>query len=95
MRFHIDWGKGFHKIVPFLINTPPSRNTKSAKCKTGTVTLRPIASQSLRLELLLQEDGIANDSPMITAVYEGYLCMEEMLTASAELRGDDAEDAIG
>jgi hypothetical protein len=56
---------------------------------------RPIKMQSLRSELLSQEDGIADDSPMITACYETHLAMEKMLAVFAELRGDDAEDAIG
>jgi hypothetical protein len=47
------------------------------------------------VELLSQEDGIADDSPMITACYETHVSMERMLAAFAELRGDDAEDAIG
>jgi hypothetical protein len=32
---------------------------------------------------------------MIAACYEGHLSMEKMLAAFAELRGDDAGDAIG
>ena len=51
--------------------------------------------QSVRSELLSQDDGITDDSPMITAVYEAHLSMEKMLAAFAELRGDEAEDAIG
>jgi len=42
-----------------------------------------------------REDDIAGDSPMITACYEAHLSMEKMLAAFAELRGDDAEEAIG
>jgi hypothetical protein len=42
-----------------------------------------------------QNDGIADDSPMIAACYEGHLSMQKMLAAFAELRGDDAGDAIG
>jgi hypothetical protein len=45
--------------------------------------------------LLSQEDGIADNFPMITACYEAHLSMEKMLAAFAALRGDDAEDAIG
>jgi hypothetical protein len=36
-----------------------------------------------------QNDGIAEDSAMIAAVYETHLSMEKMLAALAELRGDD------
>ena len=32
---------------------------------------------------------------MITAVYEAHLSMEKMLAILAELRGDDAEHAVG
>ena len=46
-------------------------------------------------ELLSQDDGNTDDSPMITAVYETHLSMEKLLAALAELRGDDAEDPIG
>jgi hypothetical protein len=95
MRFHFGRGKGFHAILPFQITGPPPCDAKSAMCEPGTFAPRPIATQSLRLELLSQDDGITGDSPMITAVYETHLSMEQMLTAFAELRGDDAEEAIG
>jgi hypothetical protein len=95
MRFHIDWGKALDAILPFQINRPPPRNAKSAMRQPGTLARRPTARQSLRLELLSQNDGIAEDSAMITAVYEAHLSMEKMLAALAELRGDDAEHALG
>ena len=44
--------------------------------------------------LLSLDDGITDDSPMITAVYEAHLVMEKMRAALAELRGDDAEDPL-
>jgi hypothetical protein len=47
-----------------------------------------------REEPLSQVDGIAGDSPMIAACYEAHLSMEKMLAVLAELRGDDAGDAI-
>jgi len=53
------------------------------------------SGQSLRSELLSQQDGFAEDSPMITACYEAYLSMEKMLATFAQLRGDDVEDVIG
>jgi hypothetical protein len=95
MRFHIEWGKALHAMLPFQINPSPSRNAKSAIPKPGTLAWRPIVRKSLRLELLSQNDGIAEDSAMITAVYEAHLSMEKMLAALAELRGDDAEHAVG
>jgi hypothetical protein len=95
MRFHIDSDKGFHAMLPSQINAPPQRDAESAMGQPGTVVPRPIARQSPRSELLSQDDGITDDSPMITAVYEAHLSMEKMLAAFAALRGDDAEDAIG
>ena len=95
MRFHIDRGKGFHLMLPVQITGPPPRDAKSAMCQPGTLAPRPTERQSLRLELLSQDDGITDDSPMITAVYETHLSMEKLLAALAELRGDDAEDAMG
>jgi len=95
MRFHINWGKAIHALLPFQINTPPLCTTKSAMRQPGTLARRHIARKSLRLELLSQNDGIAEDSAMITAVYETHLSMEKMLAALAELRGDDAEHAVG
>jgi hypothetical protein len=60
----------------------------------ATLSPYPIARQSLRLELLSQNDGIAEDSAMIAAVYEAHLSMEKMLAVFAELRGDDAGHAV-
>jgi hypothetical protein len=95
MKFHINWGKAIHALLPFQINALPLRTAKSAMRQPGTLARRPIARQSLRLELLLQNDGIAEDSAMIAAVYEAHLSMEKMLAVLAELRGDDAGHAVG
>jgi len=95
MRFHIDWDKVLHAMLPFQVNAPPPRNAKSAIRQPGTFAPRPMERQSLRLESLSQNDGIAEDSAMITAVYEAYLSKEKMLAALAELRGDDAGHAVG
>ncbi len=65
MRFHIDWGKTFHAILPLQINLPQ------------------------------QNDAIADDSAMISALYEAHLSMEKMLAALAELREDESERALG
>jgi hypothetical protein len=95
MRFHKDRENRFHPMRPSQIDPPPPRNAKFGMRRPGTLAQRPFKRQSLRSELLLQEDGIAGDSPMITACYEAHLSMEKMLAVFAELRGDDAEDAIG
>ena len=95
MRFHKDRENRFNTMRPSQIDPPPPRNAKFGMRRPGTLAPRPFKRQSLRSQLLLQEDGIAGDSPMITACYEAHLCMEKMLAVFAELRGDDAEDAIG
>jgi len=95
MSFHVDWGKALQAILPFQINPPPRRYAKSGMRQRGTFSQCPIARPSLRLGLPSQNDGIAEDSVMITEVYETHLSMEKMLTALAELRGDDAEHAVG
>ena len=94
MRFHINWGKAIHALVPFQINAPPLRTANSTMRQPATLSPCPIARQSLRLELLSQNDGIAEDSAMIAAVYEAHLSMEKMLAVLAELRGDDAGHAV-
>jgi hypothetical protein len=42
----------------------------------------------------LEETMTADVSPMVTACYEAHLEMRKMLAALAELRGDDAHDAL-
>jgi len=95
MRFHKDRENRFHPMRPSQIDAPPLRNAKFVMRRPGTPAPRPIKRQSLRSELLSREEGIAGDSPMITACYEAHLSMEKMLAVFAELRGDDAEDTIG
>jgi hypothetical protein len=58
----------------------------------GTEGPNPVAGDILHAELLARDAVTAADSPMIAACYEAYLCMEKMLEALAELRGDDAEN---
>ena len=90
MRFHKDADKRFHGVDP-----PPPRNAKFMMSRANTLPRYRIRSERLSSELLSQEDGIADDSPMITACYEAHLCMEKMLAVFAQLRGDDVEEAIG
>ncbi len=94
MRFHINWGKAIHALLPVQINAPPLRTAKSAMRQPGALVPRPIVRQSLRSKLLSQNDGIAEDSAMIAAVYEAHLSMEKMLAVLAELRGDDPGQAV-
>jgi hypothetical protein len=91
MRFHKDRDSRLHPMRPSQINAPPPRNTKFVMRRLGPLSQRPIKMQSPRSELLLQEDEITDESPMITACYEAHLSMETMLGAFAELRGDDSE----
>lgn len=44
--------------------------------------------------LLLEESMTVDASPMVTACYEAHLDMRKMLAVLAELRGDDAQDAL-
>jgi hypothetical protein len=95
MRLHIDRGKGFYTMPPFQITGAPPYEEKSAMCQPATLGPRPIEKQPLRLESPSQVDAKSDDSPMITALFEAHLSMEKFLAAFAELRGDDAEGAIG
>jgi hypothetical protein len=94
MKFHKDRVNRLYPMRPWQIEAPPPRGAKFGMRRPGTVVPRLIKRPSQRAELLSQEDGIAGDSPMIAACYEAHLCMEKMLAALAELRGDDAGDAI-
>jgi hypothetical protein len=59
------------------------------------LALHPIAARSASMERS-QEDGLADeDSPMIAAVYERHLCMDKMVSAFAEMRGDEAPGIVG
>ena len=95
MRFHRDRENRFHAMRPSQIDATPPRNAKFVMRRPGTRAPRPIKRQSLRSELLSQDNGIDGDSPMITACYETHLSMEKMMAVFAELRGDSAGDAIG
>ena len=95
MRFHKERDTRFHPMRPTQIDAPPSRSAKFGIRRPATPAPRAIKRQSLRSELLSQQDEIVGDSPMIAACYEAHLSMEKMLAAFAELRGDDAGDAIG
>jgi hypothetical protein len=95
MKFHKDRDNRLHPLRAAGFEAPPPRNAKFVLRRPGTLGPRPVKRQSLRSERQSQNDGIADDSPMIAACYEGHLSMERMLAAFAELRGDDAGDAIG
>jgi hypothetical protein len=68
-----------------------ARNPDSSTDVLLLLAPHPIAARSVSIELRSQEDGLADeDSPMIAAVYESHLCMEKMISAFAEIRGDGA-----
>jgi hypothetical protein len=93
IRFHINWGKAIHALLPFRSNARGTAKLGTAKFEMHQPEILappPFARQSLRLELPARDDGIGEDSAMIAAVYEAHLSMEKMLAVLAELRGDDA-----
>jgi hypothetical protein len=79
------------QFVP-MIGSPP-RQPKFGVRPPGMLAHRWISRQSARTNARTWTDEITADSPMVTACYEAHLCMESMLAAFAELRGDDAEGA--
>jgi hypothetical protein len=90
MRFHNERDKRLHPMRRPQIDAPPLGNEKSVIRRRGTLAQRP-PKRSQRSEYLLRDDEIAEDSLMITVCYEAHLAMQKMLTAFAEIRGDDAE----
>jgi hypothetical protein len=91
MKFHIDWGKALQVMLPFHGGAHLSRDAmRPARIRAP----RPVG-KPLRPGSLSQNEWIADDSPMITAIYEAHLSMETMLAALAELRGDEAGRALG
>jgi hypothetical protein len=73
-----------------------ARNADSSTDVLPLLAPHPIAARSVSMELRSQEDGLADeDSPMIAAVYESHLCMEKMVSAFAEIRGDEAPGIVG
>jgi hypothetical protein len=73
-----------------------ARNADSSTNVLPLLTPHPIAARPVSMELRSQENGLADeDSPMIAAVYESHVCMEKMLSAFAELRGDEAPGIAG
>jgi hypothetical protein len=94
MKFHKDRDNRLYPMRPSQIEAPPPRSAKFGMRRSGILVPRLLKRPSPRSELLSQEDGIAGDSPMIAACYEAHLSLEKMLAALAELRGDDAGDAI-
>lgn len=87
MKFHKDGDKRFHPTPSSQSDARPLRNARYVRRPPGAFVQRPLKRQSLRAELLRQ-DEVDGDSPMIAACYEAHLAMEGMLAAFAELRGD-------
>jgi hypothetical protein len=90
MRFHKDRENRLHPMPLSLINAPPPRNAKFVMRSPGSLAQHPIKRPSQRSESRSLGE-ITDESPMIAAYYEAYLSMSKMLSAFAELRGDDAE----
>jgi hypothetical protein len=93
MKFHKDRDNRLYPMRPSQIDAPPARSAKFGARRPKSLLPRLI-KRPARAERLSQDDGIAADSPMITACYEAHLSRENMLAAFAELRGDDAGEAI-
>jgi hypothetical protein len=73
-----------------------ARNADSSTDVLPLPAPHPIGARSVSMELSSQEDGLADeDSPMIAAVYESHLCMEKMVSAFAEIRGDEPPGIVG
>jgi hypothetical protein len=94
MKFHKDRDNRLYPMRPSPIGAPTPRSAKFGMRRPAAHVPRLINRTSQRGEPISQEDGIVGDSPMIAACYEAHLSMKKMLAAFAELRGDDAGDAI-
>ena len=92
MRFHVDWGKALQAVLPFHGG---ARLARDAMRLSRIRALRLIERPSQRTGTLLQNSEIADDSPMIAAIYEAHESLESMLAALAELREDEAGHALG
>jgi len=94
MRFHNERDKRLHPMRHAQVEVPPPDYEKFVIRPRGTIARRLI-KRSQRSEVLLQDDGIADNSLVITLCYQAHLDMQQMLAAFAEMRGDDAEGCIG
>lgn len=89
MRFHKDRENRLYPLSHSPINAPPPRNAKFVMRSPGSLAHHPVERPAPRSDSLAE--GMTGESPMLTAYYEAYLSMEQMLAAFAELRGDGAE----
>jgi hypothetical protein len=94
MRFHDERDKRLHPIRYSQIEVPSPGYEKFEICRRGNIARRLI-KRSQRSMVLLQDDGFADNSLVVTLCYEAHLSMQQMLAAFAEMRGDDAEGSIG
>jgi hypothetical protein len=90
MRFHDERDKRLDAMRHFRIHAPPPGSKPFVLRRQGTLPQRPI-KRSQRSEVLSRDDGIVDDTLMITLCYEDHLSMQQMLAALAEMRGEDAE----
>lgn len=93
MQLHNDRDKRLQPTRRSQIDTPPA-NAEFVMHRRGTPVPR-LTKRLQRPEMRLPDAGTVGDSPMITMCYEAHLSMQKMLAAFAELRGDDAADAVG
>jgi hypothetical protein len=90
MRFHDERNKRLHPMGHSKIDAPPSGNEKFVIRRRALLAPRPI-NRSQRSECLLYDEGIADESLVITLRHEAHLAMQQMLAVFADMRGDDAE----
>jgi|SRR5450631_1150736 len=91
MRFHKDRENRLRQMPLSPINVQPPRNATFVMRSPEILSQHPVKQPSPRSESLSLGDEISEESPVIVACYEAYLSMEKMLSAFAELRGDDTE----
>ena len=80
--------------LPGTASAPPigKRAKRRSKARSKNAATVPLVGR----EPMLPEESMTDDaSPIVTAYYEAYLDMRKMLAVLAELRGDDAQDALG
>jgi hypothetical protein len=99
MHLHDDMDKRSQPTRHSQGDAPPPAKAKFVIRPRATPVPRPI--KGLRRPKIIQhpemrspDAAIVNDSLLIGLCYEAHLSMQKMLAAFAEMRGDDAADAI-
>jgi hypothetical protein len=88
MRFHDERDRRLHPMRYSKIDEPTPGNDRFVVRRRGTSARVPLSRPS-RPEFVSHDDGIADESLMVTVCYEAHLSMQQMLEVFAEMRGDD------